>query len=201
MIHSDSKSTVCDAESAQLRGGRRVGRAAARNQEPIAIIGIGCRLPGGVVDCQTYWDLWVGGRDAITQTPPERWIWERFYSPGDPKPGKTQSRWGGYVEDLDQFDPQLFGISPREAANVDPQHRLLLETAYRAVEDAGLPVEQIAGQPVSVFVGISSFDYAVAGMSFLDRGVLNPYSNTGASSSIAANRISYSFDLRGPSVA
>ncbi len=169
--------------------------------EPIAIIGIGCRFPGGVEDCAGYWNLLTSGRDAISVTPSDRWSLEKFFAPGSAKPSKTQSRWGGYVDDLEHFDPQLFGISPREAASIDPQHRLLLEVSYRALEDAGVPVDQVAGDPVAVFVGISSFDYAVAGISFQDRGVLNAYSNTGGSSSIAANRISYCFDLRGPSVA
>ncbi|MEZ6138232.1 MAG: type I polyketide synthase [Pirellulaceae bacterium] len=170
------------------------------NHEPIAIIGLGCRLPGGADDWQSYWHLLDAGIDAISETPSERWNLQKFYA-SEPAPGKTQSKWGGYVTGIDQFDPQLFGISPREAASMDPQQRMLLEVALRAMEDAGQPQERIAGKPVSVFVGISSFDYAVAGLSFQDRGVISAYSNTGGSSSIAANRISYCFDLRGPSVA
>ena len=167
---------------------------------PLAIVGIGCRLPGGVESWQDFWKLLEQGRDAIEETPADRWSLQKFYS-RESAPGKTQSRWGGYVRNLDQFDPQLFGIAPREAAAMDPQQRMLLEVAWRAIEDAGQPVEQLAGEQVSVFVGISSFDYAVAGLSSEDRGVIGPYSNTGGSSSIAANRISYCFDLRGPSVA
>ena len=169
--------------------------------ESIAIVGIGCRFPGDADDRQSYWDLLRRGRDAISQTPPERWSLDKFYAAGDSRVGKTQSKWGGYVNQIDQFDPQLFGISPREAASMDPQQRMLLEVAWRALEDAGVPVNQVAGRRVSVFTGISSIDYAVAGLSFQDRGVINPYSNTGGSSSNAANRISYCFDLRGPSVA
>ncbi|QEF97170.1 Phthiocerol synthesis polyketide synthase type I PpsC [Stieleria maiorica] len=169
--------------------------------QPIAIIGMGCRFPGGCDSPESYWNLLESGRDAIKLTPPDRWSLEKFYAPGQARLGKTQSRWGGYVDGIDQFDPQLFGISPREAASMDPQQRLLLETAYRATEDAGIPLESMAGRPVSVHVGISSFDYAVAALSPRDRGVIGPYSNTGGSSSIAANRISYCFDLRGESVA
>ncbi|MCO8122155.1 SDR family NAD(P)-dependent oxidoreductase [Stieleria sp. TO1_6] len=167
----------------------------------IAIIGLGCRFPGGCNDPESYWRLLRDGRDAITITPDDRWSLEKFYSPGEAKPSKTQSQWGGYIDGIDQFDPDLFGISPREAAWMDPQQRLLLETAYRAAEDAGIAIESMAGRQVSVHVGISSFDYAVAGLSSRDRGVIGPYSNTGGSSSIAANRISYCFDLRGESVA
>jgi len=172
-----------------------------RAPEPIAIIGLGCRFPGGANDWQSYWSMLDQGRDAISETPEERWDLEKFYAPDSSLPGKTQSKWGGYVDGIDMFDPQLFGISPREAASMDPQQRMLLEVAYRAIEDAGKPLKFVAGEPVSVFVGISSFDYAVAGLSPQDRGVINPYSNTGGSSSIAANRLSYCFDLRGPSVA
>ncbi len=169
--------------------------------EPIAIIGLGCRFPGEANDWQSYWRLLESGTDAISETPRERWNLQKFYARDAAKPGKTHSKWGGYVSGIDAFDPQLFGISPREAASMDPQQRMLLEVAFRALEDAGQPLQRVAGQAVSVFVGISSFDYAVAGLSFQDRGVINAYSNTGGSSSIAANRISYCFDLRGPSVA
>ncbi len=169
--------------------------------EPLAIIGLGCRLPGNVENWRGYWRLLESAIDAIQPTPAERWNLQKFYSPNQSIPGKTQSRWGGYVTGLEQFDPQLFGISPREAAGMDPQQRLLLEVAFRAFEDAGQPLSRVAGRPISVFAGISSFDYAVAGLSYRDRGVIDAYSNTGGSSSIAANRISYCFDLRGPSVA
>ncbi len=169
--------------------------------EPLAIIGLGCRFPGNVDDWRSYWKLLESATDAIATTPTERWNLQKFYDADGAKPGKTQSCWGGYVSDIEQFDPQLFGISPREAASMDPQQRMLLEVAYRALEDAGQPLSHVAGRPISVFAGISSFDYAVAGLSYRDRGVIDAYSNTGGSSSIAANRISYCFDLRGPSVA
>ncbi|MBX3422781.1 MAG: SDR family NAD(P)-dependent oxidoreductase [Pirellulaceae bacterium] len=177
------------------------GQVPSSIAEPIAIIGMGCRLPGGADDWQTYWRMLESGMDAISETPPDRWSLQKFYVPHKSLPGKTQSKWGGYVRNIDHFDPQLFGISPREAASMDPQQRMLLESAFRAIEDAGQRADRLAGQPVAVFIGISSFDYAVAGLSFQDRGVIDAYSNTGGSSSIAANRISYCFDLRGPSVA
>ena len=169
--------------------------------EPLAIIGLGCRFPGASNSPEAYWQLLDSATDAISETPEQRWNLQKFYAPDQTLPGKTQSKWGGYVDSIESFDPQLFGISPREAASMDPQQRMLLEVAYRAMEDAGQPAEKLAGQSVSVFVGISSFDYAVAGLSYQDRGVIDAYSNTGGSSSIAANRISYCFDLRGPSVA
>ena len=164
-------------------------------------MGIGCRFPGGADDWQSFWRLLEEGRDAVVETPEDRWSRDLFYQEGRARPGKTQSRWGGHVAGIDEFDPQCFGISPREAAGMDPQQRMLLEVAWRAIEDAGCGARNLAGADVAVFVGISSFDHAVATLSFQDRGVIDAYSNTGGSSSIAANRISYCFDLRGPSVA
>ncbi|MFK8113963.1 MAG: amino acid adenylation domain-containing protein, partial [Rubripirellula sp.] len=171
------------------------------NLEPIAVVGMGCRLPGDSDSPDQFWELLREGRDGISQTPSDRWNLEKFYRPGESMPGKTQSRWGGYINGIELFDPSLFGISAREAAAMDPQQRLLLEVAYRAIEDSGHPAGRLAGENVSVFTGISSIDYAVASLSREDHGELGPYSNTGSSSSIAANRVSYCFDLRGPSVA
>ena len=171
------------------------------SEEPLAIVGIGCRFPGGADDWPAFWQLLEEGRDAVVETPEDRWSRAKFFAAGRAKPGKICSRWGGHVAGIDDFDPHCFGISPREAAGMDPQQRMLLEVAYRAIEDAGMPLRRIAGQPVAVMVGISSFDHAVATLSLRDRGVIDAYSNTGGSSSIAANRISYCFDLRGPSVA
>lgn len=176
-------------------------QASSIPDDSIAIVGMGCRFPGAANDPGAFWDLLSQGRDAISETPEDRWSLSKFYAPGTAKPGKTQSKWGGYVDQIDGFDPAPFGISPREAASMDPQQRLLLEVAWQAMEDAGQPVAKMAGSSTAVFVGISSFDYAVAGLSYQDRTVIGPYSNTGGSSSIAANRISYCFDLGGPSVA
>ena len=169
--------------------------------EPLAIVGIGCRLPGGADDWRSFWTLLEEGRDAVVETPEDRWSAAKFFMPGRARPGKILTRRGGHVADLDLFEPQCFGISPREAASMDPQQRMLLEVALRAIEDSGTPARGLAGRQVAVYVGISSFDHAVATLSYQDRGVIDAYSNTGGSSSIAANRISYSFDLRGPSVA
>lgn len=188
-----------DDDSSPGQDGRAAGAPGA--EAPLAIVGIGCRLPGGCDDWQSFWRLLEEGRDAIEETPEDRWSRAKFFQAGKARPGKTQTRWGGHVAGIDEFDPQCFGISPREAAGMDPQQRMLLEVAFRAIEDAGMCPERIAGENVAVFVGISSFDHAVASLSFQDRGVIDAYSNTGGSSSIAANRISYCFDLRGPSVA
>ena len=187
------------ATSPTREAGAALRRAAA--DEPLAIVGIGCRLPGGADDWRSFWRLLEEGRDAVVDTPEDRWSSAKFFMPGRARPGKILTRRGGHVTDLDFFEPQCFGISPREAASMDPQQRMLLEVALRAIEDSGTPTRRLAGRPVAVYVGISSFDHAVATLSYQDRGVIDAYSNTGGSSSIAANRISYSFDLRGPSVA
>jgi acyl transferase domain-containing protein/acyl carrier protein len=174
---------------------------ASGGPEPIAIVGIGCRFPGRANDPGAFWSLLDSGTDAISEVPAERWNLQTFYDPDTTKPGKTYSRWGGFVEGIDQFDPHFFGISPREAARMDPQQRMLLEVAWEGLEDGGLSLEQLSGTKTAVFVGISNFDYSVLVTSFRDRGGIDVYTNTGGSLSIAANRISYCFDFRGPSVA
>src|SRR5437588_1676716 len=105
----------------------QAGRASAHPQaaqEPIAIVGIGCRFPGGARDPGSFWRVLVEGVDAITEVPADRWNARTYYDPAPGKPGKTQTRWGGFLPDIDRFDPQFFGISPREAAHMDPQQRL-----------------------------------------------------------------------------
>jgi amino acid adenylation domain-containing protein/thioester reductase-like protein len=169
--------------------------------EPIAIIGIGCRLPGGVRSPDDLWKLMINGVDAITEVPPTRWHLPAMYHPDPSRPGRMYSRWGGFLDHIDQFDAQFFGITPREAAPADPQQRLLLEVAYEAVEDAGLTMPALAGRPVGVFVGISSYDYGAMQLNPTDRGTIGPYTNLGSALCIAANRISYFFNLIGPSLA
>jgi acyl transferase domain-containing protein/NADPH:quinone reductase-like Zn-dependent oxidoreductase/acyl carrier protein len=186
------------------QAGGLVAAELSRNEvscEPIAVVGIGCRFPGGANGPRAFWDILASGTDAITLVPEERWNQRAFYDQDRTKPGKTYTRWGGFVEGIDRFDAPFFGISPREAARMDPQQRLLLEVAWEGLEDAGLSLEGLSGSKTAVFVGISNFDYAVQMTGFRDRGDLDVYSNTGGSLSIAANRISYCFDFRGPSVA
>ncbi len=166
--------------------------------EPIAIVGIGCRFPGSSGP-QEFWQVIRDGLDAITEVPADRFDLKRVYDSDPTVPGKISTRWGGFVEQVDQFDPQFFGISPREAARMDPQQRLLLEVAWEALEDAGQVPEKIAGSQTGVFVGISNNDYGRT--QFADLTRIDAYAGTGNALSIAANRISYSFDFRGPSIA
>lgn len=171
------------------------------NKERIAIIGVGCRFPGGINDPEAFWKLLEEGRDAVCEIPADRWNVERFYDSESGLIGKSIARKGGFVEGLDQFDPQFFGISPREAPYIDPQQRLLLETAWEAIEDAGLVLDLDKGTDLGVFVGVSHNDYQVIQGTPWDSTGITPHSPTGTAHSIAANRISYCLNLRGPSVA
>ncbi|MCA1644001.1 MAG: type I polyketide synthase [Chloroflexi bacterium] len=166
--------------------------------EPIAIIGLGCRFPGAP-DPAAYWRLLCDAGDAISEVPAERWDLAQLYDPRPTMPGKMSTRWGGFLPGVDRFDRGFFRISAREAAVMDPQQRLLLEVAWEALEDAGQAVDRLAGTPVSVFVGISSVDYGLT--QFRTMGADDPYTSTGSALSIAANRISYLLDFRGPSLA
>ena len=149
--------------------------------DAVAIVGKGCRFPQAD-NPQAFWSLLRSGDDAITQVPVSRW--------------QSDSAWGGFLEKVDQFDPQFFNISPREASNIDPQQRLLLEVAWEALEDAGLAAERLTGSRGGVFIGISSGDYARLGGNLTNT---EAYYSTGNALSIAANRLSYFLDWHGPS--
>jgi acyl transferase domain-containing protein/NADPH:quinone reductase-like Zn-dependent oxidoreductase/NAD(P)-dependent dehydrogenase (short-subunit alcohol dehydrogenase family)/SAM-dependent methyltransferase/acyl carrier protein len=170
-------------------------------KDRIAIIGIGCRFPGGINNAEAFWKLLIEGRDAIIDVPADRWNVERYYDPEPGITGKTFAKRGGFLDQIDQFDPQFFGISPREALYVDPQHRLLLETAWEAIENAGLVLDFEEGSDIGVFVGISHNDYQGIQSTAFDHFGITPHSATGSAHSVAANRISYCFNFRGPSVA
>ncbi len=161
-------------------------------KEPIAIIGIGCRLPGAS-NPQEFWQLLCDGVDAITEVPKTRWDLDKYYDADPAVPYKMSTRWGGFLDQIDQFDPMFFGIAPREVNSMDPQQRLLLETAWEALEDGGQIPKQLSGSKTGVFIGISSHDYSTLAASD------DPYSLTGNTGCIAANRLSYLFNFRGPS--
>ena len=168
--------------------------------EPIAIVGMGCRLPGGVRSPDDLWELLVARTDAIVEVPEERWHLPAMYHSDPAKPGRMNTRWGGFLDHIDRFDAEFFGISPREAELADPQQRLLLEVAYRAVEDAGITLPALAGKRASVFIGICSWDYSFLQLNPEARQTIDAYTNVGSSLCIAANRISYFFNLQGPSL-
>ncbi len=143
----------------------------------------------------------MDGREAVCDIPPDRWNVERFYDAEPGIVGKSVAKRGGFIEGIDQFDPQFFGISPREAAYIDPQQRLLLETTWEAIEDAGVVLDFDKGTDIGVFVGVSHNDYQGIQHSATDRAGISAHTPTGSAHSIAANRISYCLNLTGPSMA
>ena len=169
--------------------------------EPIAIIGIGCRFPGGASSPEKLWELLVNKKDAIVDVPEERWDKRKFFSSEDDKPGKMYINQGGFLqEDIRAFDAFFFGVSPREADNIDPQQRLLLEVVYEATEDAGLQLETLQGMDVGVYMGGFFLDYKNLQFKDENRNFLNMHSGVGITLAMLSNRISYTFDFCGPSV-
>jgi len=166
--------------------------------EPLAIVGIGCRLPGGVNGPESFWQLLVEGRSGIIPVPADRWNRERWHHENVDIPGKMITKWGGFIHDFDRFDAQFFGISPREALRMDPQQRWLLEAAWESLEDAGIPPVSLRGSQTAVYVGIASNDYANVAQS--DPRNVDVHTNSGSTLSIASNRIAYLFDFKGPAV-
>ena len=171
-----------------------------QRSEPVAVIGMACRFPGGANDPESFWQLLRNGVDAITEVPGDRWDVNAYYDPDPDAPGKMSSRWGGFLKNVDKFDPQFFGISPREAASMDPQQRLLLEVSWEALEHAGQSAEKLDGTPAGVFVGICNNDYSQL---LLDRGpqAIDAYLASGSAHSVAAGRLSYFLGLHGPNLA
>ncbi len=167
--------------------------------EPIAVVGMGCRYPGGITDPDSFWNLLEQGKDAIGEVPKERWNIDDWYDSDRHAEGKMYSRWGGFVSGIDSFDPTFFGISPREAANIDPQQRLLLEVAWEALENAGQTQSSLQNNDTGVYVGICGNDYQIKALSEADK--INAYSVLGTAHSAIVGRISYVLGLKGPNVA
>jgi acyl transferase domain-containing protein/NADPH:quinone reductase-like Zn-dependent oxidoreductase/acyl carrier protein len=165
--------------------------------KPLAIVGAACRLPGAK-SLPAFAELLLNGCSAIQDIGGDRWTKSRYFHPGPSQPGKTYSFAAGALPDIFDFDPAFFGISAREALSVDPQQRLMLELAYEASEDAGIPSSRLAGSDTGVFVGASSWDFLA--VSFGDAAGLDAYGMQGAALSSVSNRISYVFGLRGPSL-
>lgn len=169
-------------------------------KEPIAIVGIGCRFPGNINNPDEFWTALRQGFDAITDIPEERWHIDAFYDPNPNKAGKIKARKGGFVKDIDQFDADFFGIFPSEAQRIDPQQRLLLEITYEALEDAGIKMEDFAGSKTAVYMGVFMNDYWDIQASSLQREHISPHVPMGVSLTAIANRLSYVYDLKGPSL-
>src|ERR1051325_8406487 len=165
--------------------------------DPIAIVGMGCRLPGGVDSPEAFWRLLRDGVDAVSEVPSGRWD-PSVYDPDPSVPGKAATKWGGFLESIDRFDAAFFGILPREAERMDPQQRLILEVATEALDHAGLPRERLAGTRAGVFIASYYNDYAH--LQYNDREAVDARTMTGTVHSVLANRLSYLLDLRGPSL-
>ncbi|WP_191062525.1 type I polyketide synthase, partial [Geminicoccus harenae] len=164
--------------------------------EPIAAVGLSCRVPGAA-DPEAFWRLLMDGVDAIREVPAERWPIGRLFDPDPARPGRMSTRFGGFLDGVDRFDAAFFGISPREAAQMDPQQRLALELAWEAFEDAGWRPSLLAGRRAGVFLGTMWSDYArlLAG----PEGIVQ-HTATGQDTSIISARISYALGLEGPSL-
>ncbi|GET41659.1 type I polyketide synthase [Microseira wollei] len=171
----------------------------ASDEDIVAIIGMACRFPGAN-NIEEYWSLLHSGIDAISEVPPTRWDIKQYYKSGQLQPGTISTKYGGFLEQFDQFDPNFFRIAPREVTHTDPQQRILLETCWSALENAGINPETLAGTQTGVFVGIFSHDYELLQVKQYDPQDYEAYFATGNSASIAAGRLSYFFGFTGPAL-
>ncbi|RKS09660.1 myxalamid-type polyketide synthase MxaE and MxaD [Nocardiopsis sp. Huas11] len=165
--------------------------------EPIAIVGMGCRMPGGG-GLEEYWRLLTEGTDAVGEVPAERWDAHGLYDPDPAVPGRMNTRWGGFLDDVTGFDAAFFGLTAREVERMDPQQRLVLEVACEALENAGTGPASLADTATGVFMGASTYDHGAA--LFASGDDVQPYDGTGGALSVVANRLSYCLNLRGPSM-
>lgn len=164
--------------------------------EPVALVAMACRLPGGVSDPEDLWDLVTQGRDAVGPFPAGRWDVESLYDPDPEAMGKSYAREGGFLDDIESFDAGFFGITPKEAAAMDPQQRLLLETTWEALERAGIVPSRLAGSTTGVYVGMFGSDYLSG--SRLEQ--LDGYVGTGTALSVASGKLAYTLGLNGPAL-
>lgn len=168
--------------------------------EPMAIVGMGCRFPGGAHNPAQFWELLQHGREALMDVPADRWDMTAFYDPDPGVPGKSYVRQGGFLPDLSLFDADFFGISPREALRLDPQQRLLLETTWEAVEEAGLAADALAGSATGVFIGMTNNQHILRQVMADATFYQDPFAGIGSDCSAAAGRLAYTFDFRGPTI-
>ncbi|MEG8024091.1 polyketide synthase [Sphingomonas aurantiaca] len=175
-------------------------QAARALERPIAIVGMGCRFPGGANDPERFWTLLERGGDAVAEIPVDRFDLDRWWSADPDAPGHIYVREAALIDDVRSFDPAFFRITPAEAEALDPQQRLLLEVSWEAFEDAAIDVRRLAGSRTGVFIGLSNYDYIQAHVHSGDPARITAYSGSGVMFSTAAGRLSYFYDLRGPCI-
>ncbi len=178
----------------------RLDEAEGRPSKPIAVIGIGCRFPGGAKSPSAYWELLQSGRDAIARIPRERWSRDDVARIDAEAAASPAIEWGGFLDSVDEFDPEFFGITPREANFMDPQQRLLLEVAWEALADAGQVVDKLVGSRTGVFIGVHSQSSDYQWLEMKSKSVIDVHTGTGTAHNVIAGRLSYLFDWHGPSI-
>ena len=179
----------------------RLAAAQRASAEPVAIIGMSCRFPGGADSPEAFWSLLSRGVDAVTEVPKERWDVERIFDPDPDAVGKTYTRWGSFLDNVSDFDADLFGVSPREAVSLDPQQRLLLEVTWEALERAGIAPLSVMGSATAAYVGIAAHDYTHCTVDAIGINKGDAYSASGTAHSMASGRLAYVFGLMGPNAA
>ncbi len=201
-LDKSQKKTLKDAnaEIARLRMeiAEHDGKEHAR--EPIAIVGMGCRFPGGVRTPDDFWNLLKSGRDVLRDIPNDRWDIDEHYDPEVPVPGKIYVQKGYYLDDIDQFDPQFFGLSPREAESLDPQQRLVMEVAWETLEHAGIAPTSLKGEKTGVFIGQYWDDYSSQRIYSTDNREIDRYAQLSALRGLTAGRICHVLDSHGPAI-
>src|SRR5882757_2123354 len=180
---------------------RRVEEMEQEQHEPIAIVGMACRIPGGVNSPEEFWQLLEAKRNVVAEIPQERIDLRQVFDAHPQTPGKTCSHWAGMLTNPGDFDAEFFGISPREALSADPQQRLLLEASWEALEDAGIDPKSLAGQDAGVFVGISLTEYSQHYQNCVPKEGLAAHFMQGSALNAANGRLSYFYGVQGPSMA
>jgi len=194
---ADYSGLLQDALKALGDAQAKLASTESAKKEPIAVVGMACRLPGGAETPEQFWDLLHKGRDAVTEVPAARWDIESVFDTDPDAPGKMYCRYGAFIGEVETFDAMFFGISPREANLMDPQQRLLMETTWEALENGGIAPDRLAGSQTGVFLGMSTNDYSEWVARKLGTAG-NAYAGTGNTDSVAAGRLSYSLGLNGP---
>jgi acyl transferase domain-containing protein/acyl carrier protein len=193
-------SSLLEEAYLQLRDmSSRLEAARQAKNGPIAVIGIGCRFPGGADTPEKFWQQLRDGVDTVTEVPAQRWNIDDYYHPDPDMPGKMYTRNGSFIENADGFDAQFFGISPREAVGIDPQQRLLMEVSWEALENAGQVPGRLSGSKTGVFMGLFMADYSLS-LYRCRHSDIDAYKGIGVMRSLAAGRLAYALNLHGPAI-